>query len=188
MRAVKMRVAVADGRGNAFQSGQVVHVDDALADLWEGLGYVEVLPEEADDNGAESGGDGSGETIALPAFTVELEDGTTLTAAVLSVPLSAELLDQLAEIATDEADRTVSLTVVVDAEGTVTVDETPVLAGDADEAPAEPTPADPVKPRGNAGREEWATYATAKGATPEDLVDSEGAPLSRNEIRERWGV
>ncbi len=205
-----MRVAVADGFGTAFQSGQVVLVDDDLAVLWEGLGYIEALPDEGEDtlDGDALAAVEPVEHITLPAVDVELGDGDTFPAVVLSVPLSSELLDQLADIATDEDEgRAVSLTVVVDADGNVVVDTAPVLA-DADQVGEDPVdldkhdgtepetaepgeqgdagqPAEPStsgRPRGNASYPEWVAYARTLGATDPEL---EG--LSRDAIRERWG-
>lgn len=43
------------------------------------------------------------------------------------------------------------------------------------------------EPGGNASHEEWQTFARSKGATDEDLVGEDGKPLSRNELRARYG-
>lgn len=42
-------------------------------------------------------------------------------------------------------------------------------------------------PAGNASRDEWADYALAHGASADDLVDEDGKPLGRNELREKYG-
>jgi hypothetical protein len=44
------------------------------------------------------------------------------------------------------------------------------------------------EPAGNASREEWESYARSKGATDEDLLDGEGQPLGRNELRDRYAT
>lgn len=43
------------------------------------------------------------------------------------------------------------------------------------------------EPKGNASRDDWADYARSKGATDADLVDAEGNPLRREEIRDKYG-
>lgn len=47
-------------------------------------------------------------------------------------------------------------------------------------------PDDP--PAGNASRDEWAKYATAHGASEEDLLGEDGKPLGRDELRDRYGA
>lgn len=66
--------------------------------------------------------------------------------------------------------------------------ESPGDTGDAGGSGS--TPPDPnVEPKGNASREDWAAYAaTVKGASAGDLVDSDGEPLSRDAIREKYGT
>lgn len=51
----------------------------------------------------------------------------------------------------------------------------------------------PVKPEdepaGNASTEDWAAYArTAKGAEDADLVNEQGEPLTRDELRAKFGT
>ncbi|WP_435744914.1 hypothetical protein [Nocardioides sp. SYSU DS0663] len=52
------------------------------------------------------------------------------------------------------------------------------------------TPPDPnAEPAGNASTEAWAEYAVkVKGAKPEDLVDDQGEPLGRDELRAKYGT
>jgi hypothetical protein len=49
-------------------------------------------------------------------------------------------------------------------------------------------PATPEEPAGNASTEAWAEFAKTKGATDADLVDSDGKPLGRDEIRAKYGT
>ena len=42
------------------------------------------------------------------------------------------------------------------------------------------------QPPGNASRAEWEAYARAHGATDDDLVDDEGKPLTRDELRDTF--
>lgn len=49
-------------------------------------------------------------------------------------------------------------------------------------------PASPEEPAGNASTEVWAEFAKSKGATDADLVDGEGKPLGRDEIRAKYGT
>lgn len=51
-----------------------------------------------------------------------------------------------------------------------------------------PPPAGPTEPAGNASRDDWAAFAKAKGATDEDLVDDQGEPLGRDELRAKYGT
>jgi hypothetical protein len=44
-----------------------------------------------------------------------------------------------------------------------------------------------AEPKGNASREEWATYARSKGA-PESELAEDGSGLSRDELREKYGT
>lgn len=51
-----------------------------------------------------------------------------------------------------------------------------------------PPPAD-TEPAGNASTEAWADYAVkVKGAKPDDLVDEQGEPLGRDELRAKFGT
>lgn len=49
-------------------------------------------------------------------------------------------------------------------------------------------PASPEEPAGNASTEVWAEFAKSKGATDADLVDDDGKPLGRDEIRAKYGT
>lgn len=49
-------------------------------------------------------------------------------------------------------------------------------------------PAAPEEPAGNASTEVWVEFAKAKGATDADLVDDEGKPLGRDEIRAKYAT
>ena len=59
------------------------------------------------------------------------------------------------------------------------------------DAPAEePKPEDPPvdgAPKGNASREEWAAYATTKGAPEEETKSVEEGGLKQTELREKYG-
>lgn len=56
--------------------------------------------------------------------------------------------------------------------------------------PASPPPPDPdAEPAGNASRDAWAEYAMkVKGAKPEDLLDTDGKDLGRDELRDKYGT
>jgi hypothetical protein len=43
-----------------------------------------------------------------------------------------------------------------------------------------------ARPSGNASRDEWAAYALSQGATEADLLDADGDPLGRNELRDKF--
>lgn len=49
-------------------------------------------------------------------------------------------------------------------------------------------PLEVEEPAGNASTEAWVNYAKSKGATDEDLVDAEGQPLKRDELRDKFGT
>jgi hypothetical protein len=58
-----------------------------------------------------------------------------------------------------------------------------------DEEPTEePTPEEPVSgsPKGNASRDEWAAYATSKGAPVEETRPVEEGGLKQTELREKY--
>lgn len=44
-----------------------------------------------------------------------------------------------------------------------------------------------AEPAGNASTEDWAAYARTQGATDADLVDADGEPLGRDELRAKYG-
>lgn len=73
-------------------------------------------------------------------------------------------------------------------EQTLTVDE----LRDAAEAagfelvPVELDPDESGEPAGNASAAAWAAYARTRGATDEDLIDDDGKPLKRDEIRDKY--
>lgn len=54
-------------------------------------------------------------------------------------------------------------------------------------APAPPAPG-ATEPAGNASRDDWAAYARTQGATDADLVDGDGEPLGRDQLREKYGT
>lgn len=52
-----------------------------------------------------------------------------------------------------------------------------------------PAPDPDAEPAGNASRDAWADFATkVNGAKPEDLVDTDGKDLGRDELREKFGT
>jgi hypothetical protein len=78
-----------------------------------------------------------------------------------------------------------------------------IQSGLAEEVPADADPAAPPfmpqgappvtddvesdAPSGNASRDEWETYARATGASDADLTGADGKPLTRDELRDKFG-
>jgi hypothetical protein len=59
----------------------------------------------------------------------------------------------------------------------------------SDESGAAPPAKPEDEPAANATTEAWAEYArTRKGASPDDLLDTDGQPLGRNALREKYGT
>jgi membrane protein involved in colicin uptake len=66
---------------------------------------------------------------------------------------------------------------------------TPTPSTLSDESGAAPPAKPEDEPAANATTEAWAEYArTRKGASPDDLLDSDGQPLGRNALREKYGT
>jgi hypothetical protein len=64
--------------------------------------------------------------------------------------------------------------------------ESPVEAASA--TAANPPPETANQPGSNASRGAWAEYAKTRGATDEDLLDSDGNPLGRNALRDKYAL
>lgn len=79
-------------------------------------------------------------------------------------------------------------------EQTLTVDALRDQAADAgfELVPVEPEKSEdgkpPAEPAGNASTADWAAYARTRGAEDADLVDGDGKPLTRDELRTKFGT
>lgn len=68
-----------------------------------------------------------------------------------------------------------------------TVQEKPIAAA-ADQAGKPPASTKADRPGNNASRDAWEEYARAQGAEDADLQDADGEPLTRNAIRDKYGI